>query len=134
MNKVMFEKPKPGDVITVAVRYKNHILWREGEWDDRRYENVTVVPSDSWDKPDSFCIPAENHPYINKRSISLSNVIELVVNGQAGKVATQSETRFAHVKGSKGALYEVTIVGKHAKSCTCPGFTYRKHCKHLAMV
>lgn len=134
MNKEMFAKPKPGDVITVVTRYKNQILWRAGEWDERRYENVTVVESDKWDAPDSFCIPAENEPYITKRSISLSKVVELVVNGRVGTTETKSETRFAHVKGSKGALYEVVIVGKHAKSCTCPGFTYRKHCKHLTMV
>lgn len=129
----MFEKPAPGDVITVVTRYKNNILWQTNEWDERRYENVTVVPSDKWDAPDSFCIPAENEPYITKRSIPLSKVVQLTVNGKIGKVSTTSATRFVNIEGSKGAIYELTVVGDHATTCTCPGYTYRKTCKHLAL-
>jgi hypothetical protein len=32
------------------------------------------------------------------------------------------------VTGSKGDIYTVN------RDCTCPGFRYRRHCKHLGMV
>ena len=36
------------------------------------------------------------------------------------------------VKGSKpGIVYRVTMIGKRAVSCTCPGYTYRRFCKHI---
>jgi uncharacterized Zn finger protein len=41
---------------------------------------------------------------------------------------TEKKDTNAHtVIGSKGQTYTVT-----AESCTCPGFTYRGTCKHMA--
>jgi hypothetical protein len=38
------------------------------------------------------------------------------------------------VAGSKGAEYTVTISEVSGNSCTCPGFTFRGHCKHIEQV
>lgn len=38
------------------------------------------------------------------------------------------------VKGSKGDEYTVTISEVTGNSCTCPGFTFRGHCKHIEQV
>ena len=35
------------------------------------------------------------------------------------------------VQGSKGAVYTVSI-GRSGNSCTCPGFVFRKSCRHVA--
>jgi hypothetical protein len=37
----------------------------------------------------------------------------------------------AYVQGSKGATYEVTTFATGRKTCTCPGFTFRRTCKHV---
>jgi hypothetical protein len=34
------------------------------------------------------------------------------------------------VQGSKGAVYVVTTLPTGKQTCTCPGFSYRRFCKH----
>ena len=36
------------------------------------------------------------------------------------------------VAGSKGAVYTVTILPTGKRSCTCPGYNFRRTCKHIA--
>ena len=43
---------------------------------------------------------------------------------------TTNSTRTVVVRGSKGSDYVVSL-GK-TKSCTCSGFQFRRHCKHLS--
>ena len=38
------------------------------------------------------------------------------------------EPMVLEVQGSKGAVYRVDV---EAKTCTCPGFTFRGNCKHV---
>lgn len=35
------------------------------------------------------------------------------------------------VAGSKGNVYKITIKPDGSKSCSCPGFGFRSHCKHI---
>ena len=37
------------------------------------------------------------------------------------------------VPGSTGNVYTLTISDNN-KSCSCPGFTYRRKCKHLSIL
>lgn len=46
------------------------------------------------------------------------------------KVKSATTTR--EVKGSKGAVYIVTTHPNGKVTCSCPGYTYRRTCKHLA--
>lgn len=125
-----FALPQVGDIITVTTRYRNTVLG-QGEWNDTTYEKVCVAPSFAWTKPDSFCIPAENEPFITKRTISLKAVIDLIVHEGSAAQACTSGTKFVKVPGSKGQVYTVTVVNGFGTKCDCLGYTYRKTCKHL---
>jgi hypothetical protein len=38
------------------------------------------------------------------------------------------------VPGSTGNVYTLTVTNNNIKSCSCPGFTYRRNCKHLSIL
>ena len=40
----------------------------------------------------------------------------------------KAQSNIVKVEGSKGKVYEVDT---DAKTCTCPGFTFRGNCKHI---
>lgn len=39
--------------------------------------------------------------------------------------------KFRTVKGSKGTTYTIRTRPDGREECTCPGFTYRRTCKHV---
>lgn len=43
-------------------------------------------------------------------------------------VPQETSANIVEIEGSKGARY---ILDKDAKTCTCPGYTYRGTCKHV---
>ena len=124
----MYNRPNPGDVVTVATRYMSPLL--DKEFDNTVYENVKVIKPFPWCSTLEFCIPAENEPYITVRTINLKNVILLEI---LGRDTTMSEngTNYVQVPGSKGNEYTVTIENGHGTGCECLGFQYRGRCRHL---
>ena len=128
-----FSVPTVGSIITVSTYFNSRVVGRSVADDTTTYENVSVLPNFSWTKPNEFCIPAENEPYITKRTISLSAVIDLIVHEGSSNSANSSGTKYVAVPGSKGKQYIVTVVDGFGTECECLGYTYRKQCKHLAM-
>lgn len=49
------------------------------------------------------------------------------------KKTAKNKTKTFSVEGSKGKKYTVTLDGNQA-SCTCPGFQFRKTCKHVTEI
>jgi hypothetical protein len=86
-----------------------------------------------WLTPDEIAVANPAHPngfsIIHKKNI-------VWIQDLAGKQATvkiDPDYRQWTVKGSTGKEYLV-IRQKGQYNCTCPGFTYRKNCRHIAEV
>ena len=86
-----------------------------------------------WLKPDEIAVTNPNHPngfsILHKKNI-------LWIKDSQGKTATikiDPEYRQWTVNGSKGNTYLV-IRQKGLYNCTCPGYTYRKTCRHITEV
>lgn len=126
-----FALPQVGSIITVTTRYKSNVIGRP-EFTETTYENVQVIKPFGWTKPNAFCIPAENEPFIKVRTIPLSMISDLIIHEGEGDVTlTGNGTEFVYVPGSKGKEYMVTVVDGFGVECECLGYTYRKQCKHL---
>lgn len=93
-----------------------------------------ILNTIKWLQPDEIAVTNPKHPngfsIIHKKNI-------LWIKDLAGRTATvkvsDPEYRQWTVKGSKGNDYLV-IRQKGQYNCTCPGFTYRKSCRHIAEV
>ena len=122
----MQEKPQIGSTVTVKTRYHSPSIW--GDWHE--YELTGEVLSVPWVNPDQFAVRNLNHP--NRFSvITLSKVVELRSNRATIKLDT--DYKEWTVTGSKGNAYLVIRQdGKY--NCSCPGFTFRKSCRHLSEV
>ena len=125
-----FTVPQPGSTITVTTYYKSHVIGRTEADDHTTYENVPVLPPQSWTKPHEFCIPAENEPFIKFRTISIERVTDLIVH-EGSTADAKHGTIVVPVAGSGDKIYSVVVTDGVAKSCDCMGFQYRRNCRHL---
>ena len=66
------------------------------------------------------------------REIPLHRVtnIEYADGRIAAQEAAQQDTKVYTINGSKGSVYTV-ISNQNKWSCTCPGFQFRKTCRHI---
>ena len=89
----------------------------------------TVLKPHKWLTDQQFCLTGDNEIPVRVMSMSLVEDIELL-NGTFNNVNT--DTKVWQVSGSKGSTYTVTK-NRNGYTCTCPGFTFRKSCKHTSV-
>jgi hypothetical protein len=93
-----------------------------------------ILNTIKWLKPDEIAVSNPAHP--NKFSIIHKKNI-LWIKDLAGNKSTikvsDSDYKQWTVKGSKGDEYLV-IRQNSQYNCTCPGYTYRKTCRHITEV
>lgn len=87
----------------------------------------TIVSKYKWLSDRQFCMTGDDAMKIRVIDMSLVQDIELL-SGDFATVDTGMQV--FEVEGSKGKKY---IVSKDSKGwdCTCPGFQFRKSCKHV---
>ena len=90
----------------------------------------TVLKSYKWLTDQQFCLSGDNEMPI--RVISMPSVEDIeLLSGTFNNIDEQPKV--FQVSGSKGNVYTVTK-NKNGYTCTCPGFTFRKNCRHIAEV
>ena len=123
-------KPNVGSVVRVVTRWVDEYINATSKWCDIVYEGV-VVRSNAWDQPNTFKMQVNNPTFPNP-IIPLNRVHELEFLSGAGS-AVSAGIKSITVNGSKGNTYTVTMVNGRAM-CSCPGFQFRKQCKHLQLI
>ena len=126
-----FGQPTVGKKIRVTTRFREINYWARNEWLDTTYEGV-VGRSDKTVPEGSFMLLTPQDSRMPTRVIALARVIalEYADGATAAKRAVADAVKVWQVEGSKGAVYTVTEE-QGRRRCTCPGFQFRRTCKHV---
>ena len=126
-----FSQPTVGKKIRVTTRFREINYWARNEWLDTTYEGV-VGRSDKTVPEGSFMLLTPQDSRMPTRVIALGRVIalEYADGAAAAKRAMADAVKVWQVEGSKGAVYTVTEE-QGQRRCTCPGFQFRRTCKHV---
>jgi hypothetical protein len=118
--------------ITVRTRLYQPSYHRSGSYFEHEItgEQLTNI---KWLTPDEIAISNPNHP--NGFSILHKKNIVWIRDSLGKKATVKVDADYQQwtVKGSKGNEYLV-IRSKGQYNCSCPGFTYRKSCRHITEV
>lgn len=127
------QKPEVGAVVEVTTAFPNiNYFTRKEHPRDYSTFKGKVLPSNYWDAPNTFKVTTGD-PSWPVAVIPLPRVTDLkVLEGKLSKKILD-EVKTLVVQGSKGKSYTVTKTG-NKYSCTCPGFTFRRACKHLKLI
>jgi hypothetical protein len=88
----------------------------------------TVLNSYKWMTDREFCLSGDSDWPI--RVVNMSQVIDIkLIEGELRSI--NLDTKIWNVSGSKGSKYVVTK-NSSKWDCTCPGFGFRKTCKHVS--
>ena len=122
---------------TVTIKVKN-ILWLSRHLYapglvSQEFNTYTgTVMREKWFDSDEIGLTT-NNPDFTFRRIMRHRIVE-VNNKKVDYVKPIEEKRIEiTVQGSKGNSYTV-VKEKGKKSCTCPGFSFRRTCKHIESV
>ena len=128
---MQFESPQVGKTVRVTTRYPEIYYHARSPWQDHTYEGTVMAPDRSVPQG-SFFLHTPQTPEYPLRAIALARVIamEYADGSPVPTQATKDQAQVWQVQGSRGAVYTVTQRGAD-KTCTCPGFTFRRACKHV---
>jgi hypothetical protein len=100
------------------------------------YKEITVwndnIPNHTYlldgDKMVAYIKHGSRKPYYFKKPIQIDKRGRKFEELKKNPFKTEIKTELIEVQGSKGNKY---FVDPEAKTCTCPGFTFRGACKHI---
>jgi hypothetical protein len=119
--------PVIGSVVKILVRNEQGSAMIPPQPTSLMYEGK-VLPSYTWLTDRQFCLSGTKDWPIRVLNMDYIENIELL-SGNFKEVNTG--TKVHEVLGSKGKKYIVTSNNK-CWTCTCPGFQFRKQCKHVS--
>lgn len=123
----MIQVPTKDSKVRVSVRYVQGPRMFPPQPDVNVFEG-TVVPSYKWLTDRQFCMTGDDNMKIRVIDMEFVKDIELLTGSMKD---VDTGIKVYEVAGSKGNKYTVTKDSK-GWDCTCPGFQFRKACKHVS--
>lgn len=116
-------------LVTVRNReYDRKSLWFFNVPEFITYEGNEVTP-EAWENSKAVLCLSTNISTFPVRVIQRSSIVSINNTPVQQKTYTLN-TKTITVTGSKGNTYQVSKVGDTYR-CTCPGYQFRKTCRHI---
>lgn len=125
-----FSIPEPGCLVAITVAFPSYVI---GTATVNKTTITGVVEKATKFTPPNFVrIATDFDSPVRVREIPLERIINIEhADGRvAQKTKIQDDTRTWSVEGSRGSKYVVAQT-KNSWSCSCPGFQFRKTCRHI---
>ena len=123
-----------GNTVTVKVRnslYDMRDRYANGYVGPEFNEYTGIVVHEKWYGDDKIGLTTDMK-HFPVRVLSLANIVE-VMGAKVDYTPVKSNRETITVQGSKGNTYIVTAENGKA-TCSCPGYSYRKSCRHITEV
>jgi hypothetical protein len=128
--KTQFSIPAVGCKIAITFEFSGYVLG--GPKVNKTTITGIVEKAIKFTPPNFVRITTDFDSPVRIREIPLDRVtnIEYADGRAASKISVKEDTETWSVEGSRGSQYTV-IRTKNSWSCTCPGFQFRKSCRHI---
>ncbi len=125
-----YSMPEVGCTIAITFAFPSYVLGHEGI--NRTTITGIVEKATSVTPPNFVRIVTDTDSPVRIREIPLHRIVDIkYTSGIIPGIETISaETKTWTVSGSQGSKYTVTKT-KNKWTCTCPGFQFRKNCRHI---
>ena len=125
-----FSMPETGCKVAITFAFPSYVLGHEGI--NRTTITGVVEPATRVTPPNFVRLVTDVDSPVRIREIPLHRVtnIEYFDGHIATKESLDNTVKTFTVEGSRGSRYTV-IQEKNKWTCTCPGFQFRKSCKHI---
>lgn len=128
--KTQFSLPQVGCNVAITFAFPSYVLGHEGV--NETTITGIVETATKFTPPNFVRLVTDFDSPVRIREIPLHRITKLeYADGRtAGKEAAKDDTRTWVVEGSKGSKYTV-VRSRNIWTCTCPGFQFRKNCRHV---
>lgn len=128
--KTQFSIPDPGCKIAITFEFPSYVIGSPSV--SKTTITGIVEKATKFTPPDFVRLVTDFDNPVRIREIPLSHVtnIEYADGRSASRDAVKHDTETWSVYGSRGSKYTV-IRTQNSWTCTCPGFQFRKTCRHI---
>lgn len=125
-----FSMPEVGCKVAITFAFPSYVLGHQGI--NETTITGIVETATKFTPPNFVRLVTDFDSPVRIREIPLHRVTKLeYADGRgADKEAAKDDTQTWVVEGSKGSRYTV-VRSRNIWTCTCPGFQFRKTCKHV---
>jgi len=125
-----FSIPDAGCTIAITFEFPSYVIGSATV--NKTTITGIVEKATKFTPPDFVRIVTDFDSPVRIREIPLSRVtnVEYADGRTARQQAVKDDTQVWTVDGSRGSRYNV-IRNKNTWTCTCPGFQFRKSCRHI---
>ena len=125
-----YSKPKIGSKIAITFAFPSHVLGYEGQMVSTQLTG-TVLQETKHTPPNCMCLlVADSDVAIREIPMERVTALAYMDGSQVEREAVKNNIQEWQVDGSRGSVYNV-IRNQSRWTCTCPGFQFRKNCRHI---